>query len=536
MGDAALQIDLLPQRAPDGITFTFAAERPLRRVAVAGTFNSWRGEVSPLQRIDAGRWQTTLPVAPGRHLYKYVLDGEDWVRDLANPWVSEDGQGNSCFTLTEAGELYIRRGEIGPTRPGPLYRDHAATPSPGWLRDAVIYELSARAVGGLTGARERLPYLRKLGVTALWLMPVQPVGLRNRSGSLGDPYAVRDFLAVNPALGTPDDLHALVDAAHSQGLRVILDWTLNRSSIDNPLTAQHPDWFQRDEAGEVAYHVPGRHAFAGFDFAQPGLRRYLIDAMLAWLTRYDLDGLRFDDSDLTPLDFLREIRAALAAVRPEIALISQSYDELHHLGACDLTYEGGVRELIHLIARGEAEPRALQRYWEESTYSFPQGALRMRWLEEKEQGRAWRYFGQELHAAAASVLLTLDGVPMLVMGQEFEEPGWRSWETLFEPFGLGWPPTESAILAHYRALLGLRARHPALRHGEVVFAPGGAEQIIRYWRVLGAERLCVTVNLAGEWRTPAPHTAPVAPLYRYGPSGAERGALPPFGTIIERGV
>ena len=266
--DAAVpQIDLLPQRGPDGITFTFVAERPLRSVAVAGTFNSWRGEVSPLQRIDAGRWQTTLPIMPGRHLYKYVLDGEDWVRDPANPWGSEDGQDNSCFTLTEAGELYVRRGEIGPTRPGPLYRDHAATPSPGWLRDAVIYELSARAVGGLTGARERLPYLRKLGVTALWLMPVQPVGLRNRSGSLGDPYAVRDFLAVDPALGTPDDLRALVDAAHAQGLRVILDWTLNRSSIDNPLTAQHPDWFQRDEAGEVAYHVPGRHAFAGFDFA-----------------------------------------------------------------------------------------------------------------------------------------------------------------------------------------------------------------------------------------------------------------------------
>jgi len=110
MGDAAPQIDLLPQRAPDGITFTFAAERSLRRVAVAGTFNSWRGDFSPLQRIDAARWQTTLPVAPGRHLYKYVLDGEDWVRDPANPWVSEDGQGNSCFTLTEAGELHVRSG------------------------------------------------------------------------------------------------------------------------------------------------------------------------------------------------------------------------------------------------------------------------------------------------------------------------------------------------------------------------------------------------------------------------------------------
>jgi hypothetical protein len=104
---------------PNEVTFTFAADRLLGSVAVAGTFNSWRGDASPLRQGDAGRWQTTLPVSPGRHLYKYVLDSAEWVPDPANPWVSEDGQGNSCFTLTEAGELYLRRGEIGPAQPGP---------------------------------------------------------------------------------------------------------------------------------------------------------------------------------------------------------------------------------------------------------------------------------------------------------------------------------------------------------------------------------------------------------------------------------
>lgn len=232
---------------PNEVAFTFAAERPLRSVALASTFNSWRADQAPLRHGGADRWQATLPIMPGRHLYKDVLDGEEWVPDPANPWVSEDGQGNSCFTLTEAGELYVRRGEFGPAHP---------------------------------------------------------------SDSLGDPYAVRDFLAVDPNLGTPEDLRALVDEAHALGLRVILDWTLNRSSIDSPLTKQHPEWFQRDASGRATYHVPGRPAFVGFDFAQPGLRHYLLDAMLHWLTRYDLDGLRFDDSDLVPLDFLRQIRCA----------------------------------------------------------------------------------------------------------------------------------------------------------------------------------------------------------------------------------
>jgi 1,4-alpha-glucan branching enzyme len=534
MTDHSPRPELLPRRSAAGVTFTFADAGTLNHVAVAGTFNSWDGTAHPLERIAADTWQITLPIAPGRHLYKYVLDDHDWVRDPANPWISEDGQHNSCFTLTEAGELYVRQGDIGPQRPGPLYRDHAATPSPTWLHDAVIYELAAQAFGGFNGIYERLPYLRDLGVNVLWLMPIQPIGRFNRSGSLGDPYAVHDFMAIDPALGSAADLRALVDAAHAHGMRVIYDWTLNRAARDNPLTVQHPEWFQHDAQGRITYAVPNRTAFAGFDFSRPELRRYLIAAMQEWITTYDFDGFRFDDSDLTPLDYLREIRTALTALRPDIALISQSYDELHHLGACDLTYEGGIRELIAQIARGEAHPTALQRYWDEASYSFPRGALRMRWLEEKEQDRAFRAFGRELHAAAATILLTLDGVPFLLMGQEFNEPRWRSWEVLFEPFELEWSAFDEECFAHYKTLIGLRTRHEALRRGEVAFASAGAEQVIRYWRRTPTEQICVTVNLSDAWREPAPHAVPMEALYRHGAEADARGSLAPYGALIER--
>ena len=68
----------------------------------------------------------------------------------------------------------------------------------------------------------------------------------------------------------------------------------------------------------------------------------------------------------------------------------------------------------------------------------------------------------------------------------------------------------------------------------MLFAPAGADRVVRYWRVLGAERLCVTINLADEWRTPAAHAAPVELLYHHGPIEFEHDALRPFGTIIER--
>lgn len=66
--------------------------------------------------------------------------------------------------------------------------------------------------------------------------------------------------------------------------------------------------------------------------------------------------------------------------------------------------------------------------------------------------------------------------------------------------------------------------------------PAGADRVVRYWRVLGAERICITVNLADEWRTPAAHVASVELLYQHGPIGSEHNALPPFGTIFERGL
>src|SRR4051812_6990262 len=76
-----------------------------------------------------------------------------------------------------------------------------ARPSPDWLRDAVVYEVFPRAFspqGNFDGVTAQLDRLRALGVTVIWLMPVHPVGKLKAKGTLGSPYAVRDYDAVNP--------------------------------------------------------------------------------------------------------------------------------------------------------------------------------------------------------------------------------------------------------------------------------------------------------------------------------------------------
>lgn len=524
---------LLPHAVPGGVRFTYEAAPGTRSVALAGTFNSWVGDACRFEQLTATRWQATLPIPAGRHLYKFVVDGTDWIVDPSNPWISEDGQNNSSLTVDETGAVLMRTAGLSAATPGPLYA-RPALASPAWLRDGVIYQLSVPAFGGdFDGVRARLGYLAELGADVLWIMPFHPIGTEGRRGTLGDPYAVRDFDAIDPALGDAAALRGLVDAAHARGMRVIMDWTLNRSSVDHSWTRTHPHWYTRRADGGIYYAVPNRDYFAGFDFTDRALRRALVDSMRGWIERIGFDGLRFDDSDITPCDFLDEIRAELAAVRPDIALVSQSYDEFHHLAACDLTYEGGTREMLRRVANGDADNAAFARYWNESTYSFPRGALRMRWLDDKEQGRASAFLGRDAHRPAATVLLAMDGVPHILMGQEFDEPTWTGWPVLFDQYRLDWDAFDGAMFAHYQALISLRRRHAALRTGATVFLermPAGAIGFIRGDGNDG-KRLVVLANLSAA--PVAFDRAPpdVQPLYESGWHGGG-ATLAPYGWMI----
>ena len=109
-----------------------------------------------------------------------------------------------------------------------------------WYKDAVIYEVRVRSFfdadgdgkGDLRGLTSKLDYLKELGVTALWLLPICPSPMRD------DGYDISDYRNVNPDVGTLEDFRIMLDAAHERGMRVILELVLNHTSD------QHP-WFQR---------------------------------------------------------------------------------------------------------------------------------------------------------------------------------------------------------------------------------------------------------------------------------------------------
>ena len=188
-----------------------------------------------------------------------------------------------------------------------------------WTRQAVVYELNVRqytADGTLKAIIPELPKIRALGTDILWVMPIQPIGVKERKGTLGSYYSIRDYTAVNSEFGNLDDFKALVKAAHDLGMKVILDWVANHSALDHPWVDSHPEWYQKDKNGRITGYLyvgdDGKEEswsdVAGLDYHSTALRAAMIDAMRFWVTQADIDGFRCDVAMRVPEDFWFDAR------------------------------------------------------------------------------------------------------------------------------------------------------------------------------------------------------------------------------------
>lgn len=485
------------------ISFIYKTYKQVTSVALAGTFNNWNSNKNYFQETSKGIWEITLEIPTGRHLYKFVVNDTDWILDPLNTSISEDNQNNSSITVLDNGGKFIRTNDISKENPSYVYKKYTAIESPEWLKKAIIYQLHLRpfSKNGFRGLIDKIDYLKKLGINTIWLMPFQDVGIDKRIGEYGDPYAIKNFYSIDSSFGTKQELKKMINSLHESGFKIIMDWTLNRSSIDNALTTEHPDFFTHKDNGEIYYEVPNREYFAGFNFSNYQMRNYTITALKHWITEFDFDGFRFDDSDLAPHDFLNEIRQSLDAVKKEIVLISQSYDEYHHINSCNLTYDGSLQILIKQIGEGQKDQNYLAETYNSYKYSFPKEALRMRWIEEKEQIRAFNHFNENLIYPATSLLLLFDGIPHIMMGQEFNEQNYTNWTSLFDTCYLNWEKFDSEMFEHFSKLISIRKNNSAFWKGDLEFIENNEKQVISFIRKYENERFLVLVNLSDKGYT-----------------------------------
>jgi len=155
------------------------------------------------------------------------------------------------LTLSIFGSCKNDSATQGPTNPY-TPKPYVQLQHPEWSKNATVYEVNVRqysSEGTFKALESHLPRLKQMGVDILWLMPIHPIGVKNRKGSLGSYYSVKDYYGVNPEFGTLDDFKALVKKIHQTGMYVIIDWVANHSAWDNSLTETNPEWYTKDPNG-----------------------------------------------------------------------------------------------------------------------------------------------------------------------------------------------------------------------------------------------------------------------------------------------
>jgi glycosidase len=377
---------------------------------------------------------------------------------------------------------------------------------PEWSRSATLYQLNTRQFtpeGTFRAAEAQLPRLKELGADIVWLMPIHPIGEKNRKGSLGSPYSVRDYYGVNPEFGTLEDLRSFIETAHGLGMHVILDWVANHTAWDNPLVEEHPDWYDRDYKGDYR-PTPwwDWSDIIDLDYDRPEVRRYMTEAMAWWVREVGVDGFRCDVAGFVPVDFWNRVRVELEDIRPVFMLAEWESRDLH-AHAFDATYAWSWNDAMHGIAHGTRDVNALYVYYSWNEGAYPEGAMRMTFVSNHDknawEGTQFERFGDALYPTIALSVVG-EGIPMIYSGQEAGNPKRLEF---FERDPIEWRDHPVGDL--YERLFALKHENSALWNApwgaRMIKVPNDAEsKVLSFVRANDRDGVFAVFNLSPEAR------------------------------------
>lgn len=373
--------------------------------------------------------------------------------------------------------------------------------TPKWAHDAVIYEVNLRQFtpsGTLNEFTPQLERLKDLGVKILWFMPVQPIGIKNRKGSLGSYYAVRDYMALNPEYGSMEDWIKMVNKAHQLGMKVIIDWVANHTAYDHHWTVSNPEFYNKDEKGNIIPPVADWHDVADLNFDNRELRNSMIEAMKFWLRATDIDGFRCDVAEMVPTDFWQDCIRELRSTKRDIFMLAEGEKVELHNKAFDMTYAWGVLHPMNDIAAGKKTVKALDDYLKEQE-NYPKSAIRMYFTSNHDEntwnGSNWEKMGDKSKTFAA-LTYAFKGMPLIYSGQEADM---RKRLKFFDKDTIDF--SKLPLLDFYQRLNKLKATEPALMTGEeggelIRLNTGADEQVFAVIRKKDNSKVLFIFNLS----------------------------------------
>lgn len=307
------------------------------------------------------------------------------------------------------------------------------------LRSDVIYSIYVRnhtAEGTFRAIIPDLDRIRALGTDIIWLMPIHPIGEKGKKGSLGCPYANRDYRTVNPEYGTMEDFRELVEQVHARGMKCIIDVVYNHTSPDSTLTVEHPEFFYRKADGSMGNRVGDWTDVVDLDYNCPELWDYQIQSLVMWAGI--VDGFRCDVASFVPVEFWVRAREAVEKVRPGCIWLAEtvhssfgqfmrkngvsSVGDYEMFEAFDMEYDYDIREVFDRYLNGEC---SLSNYMDVLNFQecvYPENYIKLRFLENHDQPRICSFEDRGFSIMNLTAFLYfLKGTTLIYAGQEYME-------------------------------------------------------------------------------------------------------------------
>lgn len=365
-----------------------------------------------------------------------------------------------------------------------------------WSLRTNIYEVNVRQYsekGNLAAFREHMPRLAGMGVETLWFMPLTPISVKNRKGTLGSYYACSSYVEINSEFGTAAEFKEIVNYAHELGMKVIVDWVANHTGCDHEWTLSHPDFYKLNEAGQF-YDSHGWDDVIDLDYSNQEMRLEMIRSMRFWLQEFNLDGFRCDMAMLTPLDFWLQARLSLEKDRklfwlaeldpldnPEYAQVFDAAYTWRWMNTAKQCADQGathIHDLRHVLGQ----------YADARFKDFCPA-----WFTSNHDENSWNGTEQEKYGEMALPLAvfsaTWKGVPLMYSGQEMPNPKRLAF---FDHDPIDWNH-QPRLHDFYKKLFEMRREHDA-------------------FNVSGDEKACRLL-----WNNVDHH---VLTFFRQGPSGS----------------
>jgi glycosidase len=455
-------------------------------------------------------WEGELPAHAAGALVRYQIRAHD-----------EDS--GEIYWADNGAEYSYRVGDSGPPAwalPAIIYQIFPDRFSPGngraWNPAARLSDIYG---GTLRGVIDNLDYIAGLGFTAIWLNPFFPDDTHHG-------YHATDYFAVNPRLGTMDDVREFVDKAHERGIRLLLDF------VGNHWGSKHAS-FQAARADRNSPYYnwyywqnwPDQY-LAYFDLPElpklnvdhPAVRDHLLRSVGFWLGDMGFDGLRLDHADGPSLDFWTDVRTVARAIKPDAWMIGELIrppdQQLSYAGLFDGTLDFLLCQAMrNTFATGEMSLAGFDAFLNRHETYFPaQNAFsRPSFLDNHDMNRfLWQAGGDKRKLKLAALCqFTLGGAPIVYNGTEvgvtqgrgIHDPGSQGMEECRLPMLWG-EDQDYDLSAYFWYLSHLRRDHPALWRGRRrTLHLDSAAGTYAYVREDGREAVIVGLNLSEEPQT-----------------------------------